>query len=57
MRMKVVMILSFVIIFAVIGLTILVTNRAYAYKHEVDPLVSQGEGVTEGEQVKRASEL
>ncbi|WP_159102378.1 YtzI protein [Caldalkalibacillus mannanilyticus] len=55
--MKVVMILSFVIIFAVIGLTILVTNRAYAYKHEVDPLVSQGEGVTEGEQVKRASEL
>lgn len=38
MDMVIVMIVSIIICIAVIWLTIVVTNKAYAFKHSVDPM-------------------
>jgi hypothetical protein len=52
--MGVILTIAIFIIMGVIGLTILVTNRAYAFKHEVDPvdpLLTEQERVSVGSTV------
>jgi flagellar basal body-associated protein FliL len=37
-KMKTVLIISIIIVFVVLILSVLTTNKAYSYKHSVDPL-------------------
>lgn len=44
-----VLILCIIICFAVIWITVITTNKAYAYKHSVDPVENQDQGKEIGE--------
>lgn len=48
--MVIVLILCIIICIAVIWLTVVTTNKAYAYKHSVDPVDSHSPIDTSGEQ-------
>lgn len=47
--MVIILILCIIICFAVIWLTVVTTNKAYAYKHSVDPVDNHPHIDTSGE--------
>lgn len=48
-----VLILCIIICFAVIWITVITTNKAYAYKHSVDPVENHDQSKEKGEHMSK----